>query len=99
MNPCLHRSLPHRWNACAKQTVYQSPFVKLQVLDDSLGAGELKVVLGGLQSSVRDLAVVEDDGVTLGTAFLVGPADALGELGLGVGKEELDESLVDAQWH
>jgi hypothetical protein len=60
------------------------------VLDDGLGAGELEVVLGGLKSGVGDLAVVDDDGVALGAALLVGPADALGELSLGVGEEELD---------
>ena len=49
----------------------------------------LEVVLGGLESSVGDLAVVNDDGVALGAALLVSPAEALGELGLGVGKEEL----------
>lgn len=61
----------------------------LQVLDNSVGARELKVVLSRLESGVADLAVVEDDGEALGAALLVGPADALGELGLGVGKEEL----------
>lgn len=49
----------------------------------------LEVVLGGLKSSVGDLAVVNDDGVALGAALLIGPAEALGELSIGVGKEEL----------
>lgn len=51
----------------------------------------LKVVLGGLESGVGDLAVVQDDGVTLGAALLVGPANALGELGVGVGQEQLGD--------
>ena len=61
----------------------------LQVLDNSFGARELKVVLSRLESGVGDLAVVKDDGEALSAALFVGPADALGELGLGVGKEEL----------
>jgi hypothetical protein len=48
------------------------------------------VVLRGLQSGVGDLAVVNDDGVTLGAALLIGPANALGEASLRVGKEELE---------
>lgn len=42
----------------------------------------------GLTSSVGDLAVVDDDGVTASAALVVSPANALGELGLGVGEEE-----------
>lgn len=42
----------------------------------------------GLTSSVGDLAVVDDDGVTASAALGVSPANALGELGLGVGEEE-----------
>jgi hypothetical protein len=49
----------------------------------------LKVVLGGLKGSVGDLAVVDNNGITLGAALLVSPADALRELGLRVGKEQL----------
>lgn len=64
---------------------------RLEVLDDGVGAGEFEVVLGGLESSVGNLAVVDDDGETLGTALLISPADALGEASLGVGKEELAE--------
>lgn len=48
----------------------------------------LKVVHGGLTSSVGDLAVVNDDGVTASAALVVSPANALGELGLRVGEEE-----------
>ena len=55
----------------------------------------LKVVLGGLESGVGDLAVVQDDGVTLGAALLIGPANALGELGVGVGQEQLGEMSVN----
>lgn len=46
------------------------------------------MVHGGLTSSVGDLAVVNDDGVTASAALVVSPANALGELGLGVGEEE-----------
>lgn len=65
--------------------------VNLQLLEDRVGAGELKAVLGGLLGGVGDLTVVDDDHVAVGAALLVSPADALGELGLGVGKEELKE--------
>lgn len=50
----------------------------------------LEVVLSGLTLGVGDLAVVDDDGVATSAALLVGPADALGELGLGVRQEELE---------
>jgi hypothetical protein len=49
------------------------------------------VVLSGLLGGVGDLAVVDDQDVAVGTALLVSPADGLGELGLGVGEEELGE--------
>jgi hypothetical protein len=63
--------------------------VNLQLLEDRRGAGEIEAVLGGLLGSVDDLTVVNDDHVAVGAALLVSPADALGELGLGVGEEEL----------
>lgn len=47
------------------------------------------MVLSGLLGGVGDLAVVDDQDVAVGTALLVSPADGLGELGLGVGEEEL----------
>lgn len=52
------------------------------------------MVLGGLKSGVGDLAVVNDDGVTLGATLLIGPANALGELSLRVGKEELENQNI-----
>jgi hypothetical protein len=55
-----------------------------------VGGGNLQHVLSSLLGGVGDLAVVEDDGVAVSAALLVGPADALGELGLGVGEEELE---------
>jgi hypothetical protein len=61
----------------------------LQLLVNVVGRGNLQNVLSGLLGSVGDLAVVEDDGVAVGAALVVGPADALGESGLGVGEEEL----------
>lgn len=61
----------------------------LQLLDDVLGGGKLEVVLRGLAGSVGDLAVVEDDSVAGSATLLVNPADALGELGVGVREEEL----------
>lgn len=54
-----------------------------------VGRGDLKHVLLALLGGVGDLAVVEDQGVAVGTALGVGPANALGEAGLGVGEEEL----------
>lgn len=64
------------------------------MLEDSVGAGDLENVLGGLLGGVGDLAVVDDDHVAVGAALLISPADALGELGLGVGKEELKENRL-----
>lgn len=61
----------------------------LQVLEDGGGIRDLKGVHLLLTGSVGDLAVVEDDGVAAGAALGVGPADALGEPGPGVGEEEL----------
>jgi hypothetical protein len=52
------------------------------------------VVLRGLESGVGDLAVVNDDGETLGAALLISPANALGEASLGVGKEELEDQSI-----
>ena len=63
--------------------------IHLQLLDDVLGTRELEVVHLRLTGSVGDLAVVEDNGVTSSTALVESPADAAGELGLGVGEEEL----------
>lgn len=65
--------------------------MNLQLLEDRLGPGEVKAVLGGLLGGVDDLTVVDDDHVAVGAALLISPADALGELGLGVGEEELEE--------
>lgn len=59
-----------------------------------VGRGDLEHVLLALLGGVGDLAVVEDDGVAVGTALGVGPANALGELGLGVGEEELKQSVL-----
>lgn len=59
------------------------------------GGAYLEVVLGGLESGIGDLAVVDDDGITLGAALLIGPADALGELGIRVGQEELKENISE----
>lgn len=63
----------------------------LQLLVDVVGRGNLEHVLLALLGSVGDLAVVEDEGVAVGTALGIGPANALGETGLGVGEEELGE--------
>lgn len=64
--------------------------ILLQVLVDSIRARDLEDILRLLLGGVGDLAVVEDEGVTVGTALLVGPADALGELGVRVGEEKLE---------
>jgi hypothetical protein len=48
------------------------------------------VVLSGLLGGVGDLAVVDDQDVAVGAALLISPADGLGELGLGVGEEKLE---------
>lgn len=72
--------------------------IHLQLLDDVLGTRELEVVHLRLTGSVGDLAVVEDNGVTTSTTVLVSPADALGELGVGVGEEELQQLVHNAQF-
>lgn len=54
-----------------------------------VGGGNLQDVLSSLLGGVGDLAVVDDDGVAVSAALGVGPADALGELSLGVGEEQL----------
>lgn len=71
--------------------------MNLQLLEDRLGAGEVEAVLGGLLGGVGDLTVVNDDHVAVGAALLVSPADALGELSLGVGEEELEKKKKDSQ--
>lgn len=71
---------------------YLLPNARLQLLVDVVGLGDLEHVLLLLLLGVGDLAVVDDDSVTVSTALLVGPADALGELGLGVGEEQLVRS-------
>jgi hypothetical protein len=38
--------------------------------------------------------VVDDDHVTVGAALLVSPANGLGELGLGVGEEQLERKVL-----
>ena len=50
------------------------------------------MVLSGLALGVGDLAVVDDDGVASSAALLISPAEALGEAGLGVGNEELQNN-------
>lgn len=48
----------------------------------------------GLDLSVANLAVVNDNGITTSTAGgTVSPSNALGELGIGVGKEELFKNM------
>lgn len=71
--------------------------MNLQLLEDRLGAGEVEAVLGGLLGGVDDLTVVKDDHVAVGATLLISPADALGELGIGVGEEELEKKNKDSQ--
>lgn len=52
------------------------------------------MVLSGLESGVGNLAVVNDEGVTLGAALLIGPTNALGEASIGVGEEELENQSI-----
>lgn len=52
------------------------------------------MVLSGLESGVGNLAVVNDEGVTLGPALLIGPTNALGEASIGVGEEELENQCI-----
>ena len=60
-----------------------------------VSTGELQRVHSGLLSGVDDLAVVDDQDVTVGTALGISPADGLGELSSGVRQEELgDVSII-----
>lgn len=60
----------------------------LQGGEDNVDTSEVGVVEDLLLGGVGDLAVVDDDGVAVST--LTGePADALGELDVGVGDEQL----------
>lgn len=63
-----------------------------------IGRGDLEDILLTLLGGVGDLAMVEDQGVAVGTAFLVGPANALGEPGLRVRKEELERELASSSF-
>jgi len=65
---------------------------RLQLLENVASGGEIEGVLRGLLSSVDDLAVVNDEHVAVGAALLVSPANGLGELGIGVGEEQLKQS-------
>lgn len=64
----------------------------LQSSQDGLGT-RLVNAAALLLSSVDDLAVVNDNGVTA-SALAHGPADALAELGLGVGSKDLRVHVV-----
>lgn len=48
----------------------------------------LKDVLGALLLGENDLAVVNDDGVSVSATFVISPANALRELGLGIRQKE-----------
>ena len=54
----------------------------------------------GLNLGIADLAVVDDDGVAAGaTGPRVGLANALGEFGVGVGQEELQQKSAANSRH
>jgi hypothetical protein len=75
-----------------RQLIYPNLFTNLQLLVNSIGAGDLQGVLGRLLGGVGDLAVVDDEHVAVGAALLISPANGLGELGIGVGEEQLEKS-------
>lgn len=77
-----------------RQPIYFDLLTGLKLLENVVGAGQLQGVHRGLLGSVGDLAVVDDEDVAVGTALGVGPANGLGEFGIRVGEEELQE-LVD----
>lgn len=60
----------------------------LQVLEDGVDVGNLEDVLLALLGGVGDLAVVDDETIAVSATLVIGPADTLGELGLGIGEEE-----------
>ena len=60
-----------------------------QAIGSAFRVTHLQDVLLTLTLSVDDLSVVDDDSVATSAALLVGPADALGELGVRVGQEKL----------
>lgn len=54
------------------------------------GLSHLDSTLFGLNISIFDLAMVNDNGIATGaTGSIVGPTNALRELGFGVGQEQL----------
>lgn len=55
-----------------------------------VSSADLENVLLTLLGGVSNLAVIEDKSVAVSTALGVGPANAFGELGSRVGKEELE---------
>ena len=64
-------------------------------IQKSIANNYLEDVLFTLTGSVGDLAVVKDDTITTSTTVRLGPADALGELGVVVGKEELQRVNIE----
>lgn len=59
------------------------------VCNNYTGLTYLENVLATLALGVDDLSMVNDNGVTASTAFLISPADTLRELGLRVRQEKL----------
>lgn len=60
------------------------------MLEDGVDVGNLEDVLLALLGGVGDLAVVDDETIAVSATLVIGPADTLGELGLGIGEEELE---------
>lgn len=60
----------------------------LELSQDTLGTSVGNALRHLIQLGVGNLAVVNDNGITLG-AVTLGPADGLAELAVGVGHEEL----------
>lgn len=66
-----------------------SPFsIHSELSQDTLGASVGDALRHLIQLGVSDLAVVNDDGITL-RAVTLSPADGLAELAVGIGHEEL----------
>lgn len=65
------------------------PFlIHLELSQDTIGTSVGDAPAHLIQLGVGDLAVVNDNGITLG-AVTLGPADGVAELAVGVGHEEL----------
>lgn len=77
---------------CLSPWLFHPPFIRLELSQDTLGTSVGNALRHLIQLGVGNLAVVNDNSITLG-AVTLSPADGLAELAVGVGHEELFQSL------